>query len=273
VPKIQRKSTRGKFRQAVTRAPVFGLGQWDTAQWTADTTLAEMLLAVIHAPDEAVRAARLEALASQRLFVSMPRASPRVRTVLAALCRTPEGQLVYREAYPCFCLCAVRLAWRDVQSERDAADAVLAARFRAKAMQYMVQMVLSLEGAASPTDALAHLGALSAETAAGIDELIDASIDPSASGPMRDGALELVSTIADTLQYTPPRDRDRALTEVLVQELFKDFGGKWRAQQAAMRAAQATMLGLKPGALRMRESRRKKRDAAHKDASRVKSKT
>jgi hypothetical protein len=177
------------------------------------------------------------------------------------------------EAYPRFCLYAVRWAWEDVQSERDAADAVLAARFRAKAMQHMVQMVLSLEGAASPTDALGYLGALSAETAASIDELIDASIDASASGPMRDGDLELVKLVADTLQYTPPRDRDRALTEVLVKELFKDCGGKWRAQQAAMLAGQATMLGLKPGALRMRKSRRKKRDAARKDASRVKSQT
>jgi hypothetical protein len=84
---------------------VFGLGQWDTAEWTVDITLAEMLLAVIHAPDEAVRAARLEALASQRLFVSMPRKSPRVRAVLAALCRAPEGQLVYHEAV------AVRVPW------------------------------------------------------------------------------------------------------------------------------------------------------------------
>jgi hypothetical protein len=262
VPKIQRKSTQGKFRQAVARAPVFGLGQWDTAEWTADTTLAEMLLAVMHAPDESVRAARLEALASQRLFVSMPRKSPRVRAVLAALCRTPEGQLVYREAYPRFCLYAVRLAWRDVQSDRDAPDAVLAAHFRARAMRYMTDMVLSLKGAPSPTDALAHLGALSAEAAARIDELLEA--EP--SGPSRDGELELVSTVADTLQYTPSHDRDRALTEVLVEELFKNFEGKWRAQQAAMLAGQATMLGVKPGTLRMRKSRRKKGDAARKDA-------
>src|SRR5262245_12703503 len=250
--RIQRKPARGKFRQALARAPVWDLGVWDTAEWTADTTLAEMVLGVIHAPDESVRAARLEALACQPLFVSMPRAVPAVRAVLAELRRTPQGRLVYRAAYPRFCRYAVRLAWADV-SEEGAADAERVAHFRARAMRHMVDLVLSLKGTPSPTDALAHLGPLSTEEAARIDELLDAV----PAGPVQDGALELVETVADTLQYTPPRDRDRALTDVLAKELLKSFAGTWRAKQAAMLARQATMLGCTPGALRMRNLRRK----------------
>jgi hypothetical protein len=272
VRRIQRKSKRGKFSEAITRAPVFGLGQWDTAEWTADTTLAEMVLAVLHAPDESVRGARLEALASQRLFVSLPRAVPAVRAVLAELRRTPAGQLVYREAYPRYCLYAVREAWADVQAAGDAPDADRVADFRARAMRYMVKYVLSLKGAPSPTDALAHLGRLSTEDAARFDEVLEA--DP--SGSVWDEKLELVETVANTLQYTPPQDRDRALTEVLATELLKDFTGRWRAKQAAMLARQATMLGCTREALRMRNLRRalrKKRDATRKDGPRVKSQT
>jgi hypothetical protein len=259
--RIQRKPARGKFRQALARAPVWNLGEWNTAQWTAETTLAEMVLGVIHAPDKSVRAARLEALARQRLFVSMPRAVPAVRAVLAELCRTPKGRLVYREAYPRFCLYAARLALADVQSEQDVADATRAAHFHARAMRHMTAMMLRLKGAPSPTDALAHLAHLSAEAAARIDELIEAY----PSGPVRDEELELVETLADTLQYTPPRERDFVLTEELAKELLKDFGGTWRAKQAAMFARQATMLGCTSRALRMRNLRRK-RDTTRKDA-------
>jgi hypothetical protein len=269
---IPRKPTRGKFNQALARSPVFELGEWDVAEWTADTTLAEMVLAVIHAPDESERTVRLEVLARQPLFVSMPRAVPEVRAVLAALRRTPQGRFVYREAYPRFCLYAARWAWEDVQSVRDATDAERAAHFHARAMRHMVALVLSLKGAPAPTDALARLGPLSTEEAARIDELFEAS----PSGPVQDGALELVEAVADTLQYTRPRDRDRALTEVLVEELLKSFAGTWRAKQRAMLARQATMLGCTRGALRMRNLRRKlgkKRDAPRKDAACVKSKT
>jgi hypothetical protein len=281
--KIPRKRRRGKFRQALARSRVWNLGEWNT-ELTADPTLAEMVLAVLYAPDESGRAARLEALASERLFVSLPRAVPAVRAVLAELRRTPQGRLVYREAYPRFCLWAVRLAWADVEAEQGVADAARAAHFHARTMRYMVKFVLSLKGAPSSTDALAQLGSPSAEEAARLDELLDAA----ASGPVRGGELELVETVANMLQFTPPRDRDRALTEVFVEKLIKNdadavaklaiksLGDRWRAEQAAMLARQATMLGCTRSALRMRNLRRKrtkKRDAARKDAHRVKSQT
>jgi hypothetical protein len=90
----------------------------------------------------------------------------------------------------------VRLAWKHVQAERDAPEAERVAHFRAWAMRYMVKFVLSLKGAPSPTDALAQLGSPSAEEAARLDELLDAV----ASGPVRDGELELVETVANMLR-------------------------------------------------------------------------
>src|SRR5262249_11939720 len=100
--------------------------------------------------------------------------------------------------------------------------------------------------------ALAHLGPLSAEDAARIDEVIEAH----RTAPARDGELEL-ETVAWVLQYAPPRDRDL--------ELINALGDVWKARQA-------TMLGCKPGALRMRKWRRK-RDAARISSPPAKSQT
>jgi hypothetical protein len=260
--RIQRKSTRGKFREAIARAPVFGLGQWDTAEWTADPTLAKTVLAVLQAPDETTREPLLEALARDPLFVTVPVASPEVRAVLAELDRTPEGPVIRREWFPQFYLWAVRVActevraaYAKVRAEHAAPATVQVAEFRGRAMRYVRELICSLPLLPNPTDAMAHLGSLSLEEAAKLDGIMDEH-----PPLVRDNEPSL----ADVVFVLQRRGRDRDL------ELIKLLGeDTWRPRAAIM-------LGVSRGAMRMRWMRwlrRRKRDAARRKTRPVRSRT
>src|SRR5262249_20598576 len=150
------KRTRRQSRldRELARSPVWGLGEWNTAQWAdavSERTLGQDLVEAIHLPDGSRTpegrdlAALLEALARHPLLVTPWVAEPEVRRQVSLWRHTPNGRVVLDVVVPILCRFALRLAWHEVAPTAAADPHQVAADLHTRSMAHLVPFLAEVE--------------------------------------------------------------------------------------------------------------------------------